>query len=78
MELALSPEDAAFRDEVRAFIAGNYPADNNGMGITDRSSATTSSGFDHRPLLQADSSINIQFGDPAYHVLRYAQLDAAA
>jgi len=24
------------------------------------------------------SSINIQFGDPAYHVLRYAQLDAAA
>jgi alkylation response protein AidB-like acyl-CoA dehydrogenase len=25
MELALSPEDAAFRDEVRAFIADNYP-----------------------------------------------------
>jgi len=25
MELALSPEDAAFRDEVRAFIAENYP-----------------------------------------------------
>ena len=24
------------------------------------------------------SSINIQFGDPAYHVLRYAQVDAAA
>jgi hypothetical protein len=24
------------------------------------------------------SSINIQFGDPACHVLRYAQLDAAA
>jgi alkylation response protein AidB-like acyl-CoA dehydrogenase len=24
------------------------------------------------------SSINIQFGDPAYHVLRYAQFDAAA
>ncbi|MGY3549031.1 alkylation response protein AidB-like acyl-CoA dehydrogenase [Bradyrhizobium sp. USDA 4469] len=27
MELALSPEDAAFRDEVRAFIAENYPAE---------------------------------------------------
>jgi hypothetical protein len=25
MELALSSEDAAFRDEVRAFIAENYP-----------------------------------------------------
>src|SRR5260370_22309252 len=25
MELALPPEDAAFRDEVRAFIAENYP-----------------------------------------------------
>jgi alkylation response protein AidB-like acyl-CoA dehydrogenase len=24
------------------------------------------------------SSINIQFGDPAFHVLRYAQTDAAA
>jgi alkylation response protein AidB-like acyl-CoA dehydrogenase len=27
MELALSPEDAAFRDEARAFIAKNYPAE---------------------------------------------------
>ena len=27
MELALSAEDAAFRDEVRAFIAENYPAE---------------------------------------------------
>src|SRR6201985_1321170 len=27
MELALSPEDAAFRDEVRAFVAENYPAE---------------------------------------------------
>jgi len=27
MELNLSSEDAAFRDEVRAFIAGNYPAE---------------------------------------------------
>ncbi|MGY4623375.1 acyl-CoA dehydrogenase family protein [Bradyrhizobium sp. USDA 4486] len=27
MELALSKEDAAFRDEVRAFIAENYPAE---------------------------------------------------
>jgi alkylation response protein AidB-like acyl-CoA dehydrogenase len=27
MELTLSPEDAAFRDEVRAFIKENYPAE---------------------------------------------------
>ena len=27
MELALSPEDAAFRDDVRAFIKDNYPAE---------------------------------------------------
>src|SRR5258708_33523427 len=27
MELALSPEDAAFRDELRTFIAENYPAE---------------------------------------------------
>ena len=27
MELALSPEDAAFRDEVRAFISGQLPAE---------------------------------------------------
>src|SRR5260221_11140748 len=27
MELHLSSEDAAFRDEVRAFIAENYPAE---------------------------------------------------
>ncbi len=27
MELDLSSEDAAFRDEVRAFIAENYPAE---------------------------------------------------
>jgi len=27
MELNLSKEDAAFRDEVRAFIAENYPAE---------------------------------------------------
>ena len=27
MELKLSKEDAAFRDEVRAFIAENYPAE---------------------------------------------------
>src|ERR687884_2187561 len=27
MELNLSSEDAAFRDEVRAFIAENYPAE---------------------------------------------------
>src|SRR5258705_10439233 len=27
MELALSPDEAAFRDEVRIFIADNYPAE---------------------------------------------------
>ena len=27
MELKLSSEEAAFRDEVRAFIAENYPAE---------------------------------------------------
>jgi len=27
MELVLSPEDAAFRDEVRGFIADSYPAE---------------------------------------------------
>jgi hypothetical protein len=27
MELALCPEDAAFSDEVRPFIADNYPAE---------------------------------------------------
>ena len=27
MELALSPVDAAFRDDVRAFIKDNYPAE---------------------------------------------------
>jgi hypothetical protein len=49
MELTLSPEDAAFRDELNV---GHY--------------------------FKRISSINIQFGDPAYHVPRYAQLDAAA
>jgi hypothetical protein len=27
MELTLSPEDAAFSDEVRTFIADDYPAE---------------------------------------------------
>jgi len=26
MDMSFSPEDLAFRDEVRSFIAGNYPA----------------------------------------------------
>jgi alkylation response protein AidB-like acyl-CoA dehydrogenase len=40
------------------------------MGMTDELNV------DH--YFKRISSINIQFGDPAYHVLRYAQLDAAA
>ena len=45
MEVSLSGEDAAFREEVRAFIAANYPPEmrvpnpetdlNGGMGTTD-------------------------------------------
>ena len=41
-----------------------------GMGMTDE--------LNVGHYFKRISSINIQFGDPAYHVLRYAQLDAAA
>jgi alkylation response protein AidB-like acyl-CoA dehydrogenase len=41
-----------------------------GMGMTDE--------LNIGHYFKRISSINIQFGDPAYHVLRYAQLDAAA
>jgi alkylation response protein AidB-like acyl-CoA dehydrogenase len=40
-----------------------------GMGMTDE--------LNVGHYFKRISSINIQFGDPAYHVLRYAQLDAA-
>ena len=55
--------------------AGRFVADqavqlHGGMGMTDELSVGH--------YFKRISSINIQFGDPAYHVLRYAQLDAAA
>ncbi|WGS28213.1 acyl-CoA dehydrogenase family protein [Bradyrhizobium sp. ISRA464] len=55
--------------------AGKFVADqavqiHGGMGMTDELNV----GHYFKRIL----SINIQFGDPAYHVLRYAQLDAAA
>ena len=55
--------------------AGKFVADqvvqlHGGMGMTDELN------IDH--YFKQISSINIQFGDPVYHVLRFAQLDAAA
>jgi hypothetical protein len=41
-----------------------------GMGMTDE--------LNIGHYFKRISSINIQFGDPAYHLLRYAQLDTAA
>jgi alkylation response protein AidB-like acyl-CoA dehydrogenase len=53
--------------------AGKFVADqavqlHGGMGMTDE--------LNVGHYFKRISSINIQFGDPAYHVLRYAQLDA--
>ncbi|XUM19957.1 acyl-CoA dehydrogenase family protein [Bradyrhizobium oligotrophicum S58] len=55
--------------------AGRFVADqavqlHGGMGMTDELAVGH--------YFKRISSINIQFGDPAFHVLRYAQLDAAA
>jgi alkylation response protein AidB-like acyl-CoA dehydrogenase len=55
--------------------AGKFVADqavqlHGGMGMTDE--------LNVGHYFKRISSINIQFGDPAYHVLRYAQLDSAA
>jgi len=55
--------------------AGRFVADqavqlHGGMGMTDE--------LNVGHYFKRISSINIQFGDPAFHVLRYAQLDAAA
>jgi alkylation response protein AidB-like acyl-CoA dehydrogenase len=55
--------------------AGKFIADQavqlyGGMGMTDE--------LNVGHYFKRISSINIQFGDPAYHMLRYAQLDAAA
>ena len=55
--------------------AGRFIADqpvqlHGGMGMTDE--------LNVGHYFKRISSINIQFGDPAFHTLRYAQLDAAA
>jgi len=55
--------------------AGKFVADqavqlHGGMGMSDE--------LNVGHYFKRMSSINIQFGDPAYHVLRYAQLDTAA
>ena len=55
--------------------AGKFVADqavqlHGGMGMTDE--------LNVGHYFKRISSINIQFGDPAYHLLRYAQLDKAA
>ena len=52
------------------FIADQAVQIHGGMGMTDELNVGR--------YFKRISSINIQFGDPAYHVLRYAQLDAAA
>src|SRR5271156_5467481 len=55
--------------------AGKFVADlagqlHGGMGMSDE--------LNVGHYLKRIASVNIQFGDPAYHVLRYAQLEAAA
>ena len=52
------------------FVADQAVQIHGGMGMTDE--------LNIGHYFKRISSINIQFGDPAYHVLRYAQLDAAA
>ncbi|KJC57080.1 acyl-CoA dehydrogenase [Bradyrhizobium sp. LTSPM299] len=59
----------------RIGYAGKFVADqavqlHGGMGMTDE--------LNVGHYFKRISSINIQFGDPAYHVLRFAQLDTAA
>ena len=59
----------------RIGTAGKFVADqavqlHGGMGMTDE--------LNVGHYFKRISSINIQFGDPAYHVLRFAQLDTAA
>ena len=59
----------------RIGYAGRFVADqavqlHGGMGMTDE--------LNVGHYFKRISSINIQFGDPAYHLLRYAQLDATA
>ncbi|MBR0926151.1 acyl-CoA dehydrogenase family protein [Bradyrhizobium sp. 62B] len=80
LSLSLSDGDAglsrlASGAKSKIGYAGKFVADqavqlHGGMGMTDELNV----GHYFKRL----SSINIQFGDPAFHVLRYAQLDAAA
>jgi alkylation response protein AidB-like acyl-CoA dehydrogenase len=52
------------------FVADQAVQLHGGMGMSDE--------LNIGHFFKRISSINIQFGDPAYHVLRYAQIDAAA
>jgi alkylation response protein AidB-like acyl-CoA dehydrogenase len=52
------------------FVADQAVQLHGGMGMSDE--------LNIGHYFKRISSINIQFGDPAYHVLRYAQIDAAA
>jgi alkylation response protein AidB-like acyl-CoA dehydrogenase len=52
------------------FVAEQAVQLHGGMGMTDE--------LNVGHYFKRISSINIQFGDPAFHLLRYAQLDAAA
>jgi alkylation response protein AidB-like acyl-CoA dehydrogenase len=52
------------------FVADQAVQLHGGMGMTDE--------LNVGHYFKRISSINIQFGDPAYHLLRYAQLDATA
>jgi alkylation response protein AidB-like acyl-CoA dehydrogenase len=52
------------------FIADQAVQLHGGMGMTDE--------LNIGHYFKRISSINIQFGDPAFHVLRFAQLDTAA
>ena len=80
LNLGLSADDAglsrlASGAKSKIGYAGRFIADqavqlHGGMGMTDE--------LNVGHFFKRISSINIQFGDPAYHVLRYAQLDATA
>jgi len=80
LNLGLSAGDAelsrlASGAKSKVGYAGRFIADqavqlHGGMGMTDE--------LNVGHFFKRISSINIQFGDPAYHVLRYAQLGAAA
>ena len=52
------------------FVADQAVQIHGGMGMTDE--------LNVGHYFKRISSINIQFGDPAYHLLRFAQLDAAS